>query len=61
MVVDRWGSVVFEAAGYNNENIVWNGDGPGGTGVPTGTYFFTIIVQLGPSQVEKRGFIELIR
>jgi gliding motility-associated-like protein len=60
-IVDRWGSVVFEAAGYNNENTVWNGDNLGGTTVPTGTYFFTIIVRLGPSQVEKNGFIEVIR
>jgi gliding motility-associated-like protein len=61
VVVDRWGGVVFSATGYNNDNVVWKGDNRHGSGVPTGTYFYTITVRSGPSQVEKTGFIELIR
>jgi gliding motility-associated-like protein len=61
VVVDRWGSVVFNATGYNNENVVWTGGNLSGAVVPSGTYFYTISVRLGSSVVERRGFIELIR
>ncbi|MBT1701936.1 HYR domain-containing protein [Chryseosolibacter indicus] len=61
IIVDRWGSEIFNASGYNNENIVWNGENKAGVGVPTGTYFYTISVKLGPNMIDKRGFIELIR
>lgn len=60
-IVDRWGGVVFSASGYNNESVVWRGENRNGVVVPTGTYFYTISVSLGPSHVEKRGFLELIR
>ena len=61
VIVDRWGSVIFSATGYNNEGIVWNGDNRNGNAAPTGTYFFTISVRYGPASFEKTGFIELIR
>jgi large repetitive protein len=61
VIVDRWGSVVYTATGYNNENVVWRGMNTSGGVVPTGTYFYTISVRLGSSVVERRGFIELIR
>ncbi len=60
-VVDRWGSVIFTASGYDNEKVVWTGRNTSGTVVPTGTYFYAITVRLGTSTVEKRGFLELIR
>jgi len=60
-IVDRWGSVVYSATGYDNHSTVWNGRNTNGNVVPTGTYFFTISVELGPSVVEKKGFIELVR
>jgi gliding motility-associated-like protein len=48
-VYNRWGNLVFEAEGYNNNNISWDGQGNGklqfgGRGVPDGTYFYFIQV-----------------
>ncbi len=61
VIVDRWGSVIYAATGYNNESIVWKGVNQNGVTVPTGTYFYTLSVMYGPSMIEKSGFIELIR
>ncbi len=61
VIVDRWGSVVFTGAGYNNESVVWRGENRNGEIVPTGTYFYTISVRFGPALVEKSGFLEMIR
>ena len=61
VIVDRWGSVIYTASGYNNESVVWNGSNRQGSLVPTGTYFYTISVRYGPSMFEKTGFVELIR
>lgn len=61
MVFDRWGSVIFKARGYDNQRIVWRGANGAGGSVPTGTYFYSIIIQGESSKFEKRGSIELIR
>lgn len=61
VILDRWGSVIYHALGYNNESIVWSGASTNGKMVPTGTYFYTISVNSGAERIEKRGFIELIR
>lgn len=61
VIVDRWGSVIYRASGYNNESIVWLGANAGGGIAPTGTYFYTLSVDTGTNRIEKRGFIELIR
>jgi gliding motility-associated-like protein len=58
-IVDRWGSVIFSARGYNNEDVIWRGTNSGGVTLPTGTYFYTISVRIGPALVEKKGFVEL--
>lgn len=60
-VVDRWGGLIFSGKGYDNSSVVWDGRSRNGSGVPTGTYFYTITVRLGGSKVQKTGFIELIR
>lgn len=60
VVVDRWGSEIYRATGYNNEDIVWNGNSKNGNLAPAGTYFYFISVKFGSTVVEKRGFIELI-
>jgi gliding motility-associated-like protein len=61
IVFDRWGSVIFKAVNYDNENIVWRGSNGSGGAVPTGTYFYSIIIEAKSGRTEKRGFIELIR
>jgi gliding motility-associated-like protein len=61
MIVDRWGSVVYQSTGYNNENVVWKGMSQGGLAAPTGTYYYTISVRFLSEVREKKGFIELIR
>ncbi|MBL0741018.1 HYR domain-containing protein [Chryseolinea lacunae] len=61
VVVDQFGSVVYSATGYDNDKHVWNGENKKGELVPTGTYFYTISLQAGPSVVEKTGFIEVVR
>ena len=61
IIVDRWGSVIYRASGYNNSDVVWRGLNSSGTLVPTGTYFYVIEVDFIETRLEKRGFIELIR
>jgi len=61
VVVDRWGSVVFEAHGYDNASVIWRGENTGGSMVPTGTYFFYVEYVAGDAPISKTGFIELIK
>jgi gliding motility-associated-like protein len=61
LVVDRWGSVIYSASGYNNENVVWKGENMNGVTVPTGTYYYTVSFSFLKKTVEKRGFIEVVR
>ena len=61
VIVDRWGSIIYTATGYNNGSIVWKGIGQNGNAVPTGTYFYRLTVRYGPDFIERTGFVELIR
>jgi gliding motility-associated-like protein len=61
VIVDRWGSVIYTASGYNNGNIVWKGISQNGATVPTGTYFYRLTVRYGQDLMERTGFVELIR
>ena len=61
VIVDRWGSVIYSAIGYNNSNVVWKGTSQSGASVPTGTYFYRLTVRYGEDSIEKTGFVELIR
>jgi len=60
-IVDRWGSVVYSASGYDNEQKAWRGRNTQGNVVPSGTYFYTITIRSGKENTESRGFIEVIR
>jgi len=61
VIVDRWGNQVYEATGYDNTHVMWNGTGTSGAMVPTGTYFYTIELRTSSSVVQQRGFIEVIQ
>jgi gliding motility-associated-like protein len=61
VIVDRWGSVIFSATGYNNTSVVWRGTNQNGASIPTGTYFYKLTVRYGEDSFEKTGFVELIR
>jgi gliding motility-associated-like protein len=39
-IFNRWGSIVWEASGYNNDDVVWNGKNNSGNDLPDGTYFY---------------------
>lgn len=60
IVVDRWGSVVYQVQGYNNQDIAWQGRNKEGKVLPAGTYFYTIKLQIDLTVIEKRGFVELV-
>lgn len=59
VVVDRWGSIVYEASGYNNVSVVWTGTNLSGNVLPTGTYFYRIEIQ--QTREVLTGSIELVR
>ena len=61
IIIDRWGSKIFQATGYDNEKIFWDGTNQSGTVVPTGTYFYTIEVQFQGTVVKKKGYLEVIQ
>lgn len=59
-IVDRWGNLIFGAAGYDNENVLWKGVNKNGHPVATGTYFYAISVKRGSSKFEKSGYVEVV-
>jgi gliding motility-associated-like protein len=61
IIVDRWGGVIFEASGYNNRSIVWDGSTLAGQKAPTGTYFYNVSVQTQSKFIKQTGSIELVR
>ena len=51
-VFNRWGNVVFEVAGYNNEDRAWKSES---IEVPDGTYFY--LIDLGNNQPPRSGYV----
>lgn len=60
-IVDRWGGLIYSAAGYDNESVAWDGGNTKGDKAPAGTYFYTLTVQFRDERLVKRGFVELVR
>lgn len=63
-IFNRWGNIVYQAVGYDNQQIYWQGESSrgiqvGGNTVPKGTYFYTI--DLGPTQKPLSGYLVLER
>lgn len=61
LVVDRWGNKIFQASKYDNRKVVWNGTNSSGAIVPTGTYFYSVVVSFQGKRVEKKGSVEVVK
>lgn len=61
LVIDRWGNKVYEASGYDNERVFWDGHNPQGVKVPTGTYFYTVEVRVQGIVWKRKGSLEVIQ
>jgi len=63
-IFNRWGNLVFQKDGYNNQDVVWHGQSEGGlilgqNEVPDGTYFY--VIELGNGERPVSGFIVVKR
>jgi gliding motility-associated-like protein len=58
-IFNRWGTVVFEVADYNNSTNVFKGLSNSGGELPSGTYYYTIEFTSG--EAKRTGFISLRR
>jgi gliding motility-associated-like protein len=56
-IFNRWGSLVWEATGYDNTNIVWAGNSNAGDPLPDGTYYYVVTA----SEENNTGFVEITR
>ena len=57
-IFNRWGAKLYEAAGYDNRTVVWDGSTDQGQ-APAGTYFY--VLDLGNGKDALTGFIYLNR
>jgi gliding motility-associated-like protein len=58
-IFNRWGNLVYEVDGYNNE---WNGDNMNGEPLPDGTYFVVLIVRINGEDLDPlTGYVDLRR
>ncbi|PWJ42198.1 Ig-like domain-containing protein [Sediminitomix flava] len=63
-IFNRWGNLIFERKGYNNEDVVWKGQAEkglvaGGSQVPEGTYFY--LIELGNGLKPLSGYVIIKR
>ena len=63
-IFNRWGNMVFQVMGYDNQNIVWTGESErglrlGSNQLPEGTYFY--VIDLGEGQKPMSGYVLLKR
>ncbi len=57
MIINRWGERVFEASPYLNN---WGGNDQHGLPLPAGTYYYTLIMDLGEGEIYK-GDLTILR
>ena len=63
-IFNRWGNMVFQVMGYDNQNIVWTGESErgvrlGSNRLPEGTYFY--VIDLGEGRKPLSGYVLLKR
>ena len=59
---NRWGNIVFQVKGYDNQQILWKGEanrGVWGNQLPDGTYFY--VIDLSNGQKPLSGYVVLKR
>ncbi len=56
-IYNRWGGLVWEGNGYDNSTVVWKGEDVRGNVLPSGTYFFTVVIDGNKTT----GWVELMR
>lgn len=54
---NRWGSLVWETKGYDNQSRVWTGQNMHGESLPDGTYFYFVKA----NDKSFNGYVELMR
>ena len=61
-IFNRWGTVVWEAANYDNEKVVWKGESKStNTQLPDGTYYYLIYTTKNNDTNSKKGWVEITR
>ncbi|MBL7850136.1 MAG: VCBS repeat-containing protein [Cyclobacteriaceae bacterium] len=58
-ILNRWGSVVFEANNYDNNTNVFRGLSSSGSELPSGTYYY--VLEFSSGAPKRTGFISLRR
>ena len=63
-IFNRWGNMVFQVMGYDNQSIVWTGESErgvrlGSNRLPEGTYFY--VIDLGEGRKPLSGYVLLKR
>ena len=58
-IFNRWGDLINEFTGYNNSDVVWNGNGSSNEMMPSGTYFY--VLELLDSGTSQSGWVQLTR
>jgi len=56
IIADRNGMEIIEMKGYNNEDKVFRGMGPGNNPIPPGTYFYLLEVKVNESWKYEKGY-----
>lgn len=56
-IYSRWGTLVWEATGYDNDQVVWEGQSNAGGDLPDGTYYYVVTAN-GDNYT---GFVEITR